>query len=1261
MNQVFRSGLLAVLFNLQFSLGVFGAGTVTNTNDSGPGSLRTVLLGGGGTITIAVDGTISLASPLDVLSSVTIDASGHNVTISGGNAVRVFTINAPITVSMINLTIANGAVTGANGGAGVDGGSAQGAGILMAGSTLNISNCQFVANTVTAGNGGASPAGTGGNGGKASGGAIDLLNGVLNATNCQFYGNTASGGSGGFGNIFGMAGDALGGAIHSSSGPVMLVNCLFQTNQIHGGLSANGLATNGNYYAYFSGAALGGAVSVQSGSSTNLNCQFLGNSGSIFILPVQNYKQGEGGPAQGGAIYSSGGPLLVSGGTFTSNNLVGGEAQNTVGAGGSGQGGAVFSQGLTVLNACLFGQNSVLGGSNGSTAGDGQGGAVYVNGAATISQSWFTSNTVQGGSAYVANLTRGFAGAGNGGALYSTNSPSATNSLTIIASTFSDNQALGVDALNTGGAATAPASPASGGAVFTSTSCLLTNDTLTGNFAMGGSTASTNNAVVATGGSAFGGALCSSTGTVVCVNSTLALNNVQGGTGPTNNGASLGGGIFSTNGSVTLINTILTNGAAGTNFSGVLVDGGHNLSSDGSCNFTNTGSLNNTDPLLGPLQDNGGPTPTMALLAGSPAIDAADATNSPILDQRGIVRPVGPAPDMGAFEYYDTNSPPACSDFLSATNATLTASAGSGAVILIANYYCNWSASSDSAWLTITSGTNGTGLQILKYSATANSASLPRVGILTIAGQTLTVTQLGTDLTSPTVTITAPAANAQLTNLTVTVTGTAKDSVGLAAVEYRLENANGIAAYQNATGTTNWTADIPGIAPGGNTVRVRALDLNSNLSAEVTRTFISVQKQALTVTTNGVGTVSPDLNGKILQLGNTYTVTAKPGAGNVLSNWTGSLTSTAVKLTFVMVSNMVLNATFATNMFVPVQGTYNGLITDQTNQLYTRSGYLSLKLASSGALSGQMIIGGVTYSIKSQVGAAGQVEIPLLGGSPKQQIMTAAMQFDLTGGSGQVNGTLSDARVVNGAQLPATWVSALSGDRTGFFTRTNPAPQAGPYTLLFTGGDGVTVPAGWGYATVKVDALGNVQMSGFLAEGTSIGQKTTVSRDGRWPLFAKLSSAGNVSVVGWMYFTNLPLIDIVGQAVWTKLPLSAAAYYPAGFVNPMPAVGSRYVAPTNSANGILPFTNGYFGFSGGFLAAPVNSTIRLTWDGKVTNTSTNMLSVSINKATGAFSGKVTVSGTTTVLPFKGAILQGQNVGEGYFIGGLQSGRALLTH
>src|SRR5262249_60736280 len=61
-------------------------------------------------------------------------------------------------------------------------------------------------------------------------------------------------------------------------------------------------------------------------------------------------------------------------------------------------------------------------------------------------------------------------------------------------------------------------------------------------------------------------------------------------------------------------------------------------------------ALRNSNPLLGPLQDNGGPTPTMALLPGSPALDAGCNSNAPATDQRGFARIANGTIDIGAFE-----------------------------------------------------------------------------------------------------------------------------------------------------------------------------------------------------------------------------------------------------------------------------------------------------------------------------------------------------------------------------------------------------------------------------------------------------------------------------------------------------------------------------------------------------------------------------------------------------------------------------------
>src|SRR5262249_49689158 len=109
---------------------------------------------------------------------------------------------------------------------------------------------------------------------------------------------------------------------------------------------------------------------------------------------------------------------------------------------------------------------------------------------------------------------------------------------------------------------------------------------------------------------------------------------------------------------LTISSSILKSGASGENifdFSGAITSFGYNLSSDDAGAFLNaTGDQNGTDPMLGPLQDNGGPTFTHELLTGSPAIDAGNPsfTPPPDYDQRGpgFPRVVGGRIDIGSFE-----------------------------------------------------------------------------------------------------------------------------------------------------------------------------------------------------------------------------------------------------------------------------------------------------------------------------------------------------------------------------------------------------------------------------------------------------------------------------------------------------------------------------------------------------------------------------------------------------------------------------------
>jgi predicted outer membrane repeat protein len=141
-------------------------------------------------------------------------------------------------------------------------------------------------------------------------------------------------------------------------------------------------------------------------------------------------------------------------------------------------------------------------------------------------------------------------------------------------------------------------------------------------------------------GSEGGGVYSSTSDGVTVSNSTLTGNSA----------GQQGGGVYSALGFLTLKNTIVANSPGGNNCSGAITDGGGNLSyPDTTCPGINL------NPRLYPLQDNGGPTMTMALGPGSGALDAGNdavCAAPPVnyLDQRGHVRPKGSGCDIGAVE-----------------------------------------------------------------------------------------------------------------------------------------------------------------------------------------------------------------------------------------------------------------------------------------------------------------------------------------------------------------------------------------------------------------------------------------------------------------------------------------------------------------------------------------------------------------------------------------------------------------------------------
>jgi hypothetical protein len=200
---------------------------------------------------------------------------------------------------------------------------------------------------------------------------------------------------------------------------------------------------------------------------------------------------------------------------------------------------------------------------------------------------------------------------------------------------------------------TIPTGNASGGGILAA-ALHLRRSTVTGNSAgQGGGikldgTSTIENSTISgnslngAGGGGDGSGIRVDAGTLSVTHSTIA----------DNTGGATGAGI-SPNGTATvpLKSTVLADNGGGNCRTAAITSSGGNIEDGTTCGFATTGTDKpSTEPLLAALANNGGPTQTRALMAGSPAIDAAPDCSSLTVDQRGFGRPGGAACDSGAFE-----------------------------------------------------------------------------------------------------------------------------------------------------------------------------------------------------------------------------------------------------------------------------------------------------------------------------------------------------------------------------------------------------------------------------------------------------------------------------------------------------------------------------------------------------------------------------------------------------------------------------------
>ena len=439
-----------------------------------------------------------------------------------------------------------------------------------------------------------------------------------------------------------------GGAINNA-GTLTLIDCTFADN-------ASGPGTDNEGNGPGNAAGHGGAI-FNSGTLSITRCSFLEN----FCGDGINSSDG----GNGGAIANSGNCTATLC-TFRENRTGAGaiRIENSFGEGGSGgSGGAVFNSGILSLKNCVIAGNgcgsgadggalniSVIilpGGPLGSVGGNGgKGGGVFNSGRMEVDRTSIFDNVTGNGGRGGDFGGHGGPG-GSGGGIYNSGQLIATSS------TLSGNSCGNGGGGGNGDGMSAPipgAPGGSGGGIYNLDRLNLTSCSIalnrTGNGGPGGEGQAegspASNADSGAGGA--GGGICVAVDATATMRNTLVALNTNG------------------------FGTLLNLSGVGPDVAGAFISQGFNLLgiADGSAGFADgngadlTGTLASPlDPLIGPLQMNGGSTPTHALLPNSPAIDQGDSFKIH-KDQRGARRPVnlratpnatgGDGSDIGAFE-----------------------------------------------------------------------------------------------------------------------------------------------------------------------------------------------------------------------------------------------------------------------------------------------------------------------------------------------------------------------------------------------------------------------------------------------------------------------------------------------------------------------------------------------------------------------------------------------------------------------------------
>ena len=361
----------------------------------------------------------------------------------------------------------------------------------------------------------------------------------------------------------------------------------------------------------------------------------------------------------------------------------------------------------------------------------------------------------------------------------------------------------------------------------------------------------------------------------------------------------------------------------------------------------------------------------------------------------------------------------------------------------------------------------------------------------------------------------------------------------------------------------------------------------------------------------------------MLNVGQTYTLRAVPGAGEIFGGWSGSIVSENAQLTFTAEEGMEIVANFVPSPFPAVKGGYVGLV--ETEPFVAgMSGSAKVLVTGEGNFTAVLNIGTETVRFAGAFDSKGRFTGQIVRvGKPGLQLVLA---LELTDGSEQLTGLISDG----------TTTAAINADPALSF-----APQRGRYTTVLERDTASTaLPAGIGFGTMIVGADGSVRYAGRFGDGTAVALAGYVTTRSQWPVYAPLYN-GRGALIGRVNFRDIPQTsDVDGRLHWQRPGGSEGDVSLTGSVYARPAVGSRVLGlPRVASNARLTFSDGPS-------AAPVERAVTIGAAHQVIPAFGGFFKMTLDAGVGTFSGRIQLGGGIGRVSFGGVLLPKTGVGRG---------------